>query len=124
MKVSYPLSLKVSLWLMLNLLLLAALGLGFFVVNGGLRWDALVAGPSGERLQSLANVIAGETAEASGEARSPTGSGGGSLVRCKDCGRTTTAEPPSLPCPRAKFTCGFLAWLVTMKFVCTAPGEA
>ena len=46
------------------------------------------------------------------------------VVRCKDCGRTTTAEPPSLPCPRAKFTCGFLAWLVTMKFVCTAPGEA
>ena len=69
MKVSYPLSLKVSLWLMLNLLLLAALGLGFFVVNGGLRWDALVAGPSGERMQSLANVIAGEAAEAGGEAR-------------------------------------------------------
>ena len=36
---------------------------------------------------------------------------------CKDCGKTTTAEPPSLPCPRAKFTCGFLAWVVTMKFV-------
>lgn len=69
MKVSYPLSLKVSLWLMLNLLLLAALGLGFLVVNGGLRWDALVAGPSGERMQSLANVVAGEVAEATGEAR-------------------------------------------------------
>ena len=69
MKVSYPLSLKVSLWLMLNLLLLAALGLGFLVVNGGLRWDALVAGPSGDRMQSLANVIAGEAAAATGEAR-------------------------------------------------------
>lgn len=43
------------------------------------------------------------------------------VVRCKDCGRTTTAEPPSLPCPRAKFTCGFLAWLVTMKFVMLVP---
>lgn len=69
MKVSYPLSLKVSLWLMLNLLLLAGIGIGFFVVNGGLRWDALVAGPSGERMQSLANIIAGEAAAATGEAR-------------------------------------------------------
>lgn len=43
------------------------------------------------------------------------------VVRCKDCGRTTTAKPPSLPVPRAKFTCGFLAWLVTMKFVLLVP---
>ena len=43
------------------------------------------------------------------------------VVRCKDCGLTTTAPPPSLPCPRAKFTCGFLAWLVTMKFVLLVP---
>lgn len=43
------------------------------------------------------------------------------VVLCKDCGRTTTAEPPSLPCPRAKFTCGFLAWVVTMKFVLLVP---
>jgi transposase len=40
---------------------------------------------------------------------------------CKDCGRTTTAEPPSLPCPKSRFTCGFLAWLVTMKFVLLVP---
>src|SRR5688500_3915488 len=69
MKVSYPLSLKVSLWLMLNLLLLAVLGIGFLVARGGLSWDALVAGPSGSRMQSLANVIAGEVSAASGEAR-------------------------------------------------------
>ena len=69
MKVSYPLSLKVSLWLMLNLLLLGGVALGFFVVNGGLRWDALVAGPSGERIQALANVIAGEAAAATSEGR-------------------------------------------------------
>lgn len=69
MKVSYPLSLKVSLWLMLNLLLLAGLALGFLVMNGGLRWDALVAGPSGDRMQNLANVIAGEVAAATGDAR-------------------------------------------------------
>jgi two-component system sensor histidine kinase CpxA len=69
MKVSYPLSLKVSLWLMLNLLLLAALGLGFLVMQGGIGWDALVAGPSGDRMQSLANVIAGEASANTGEAR-------------------------------------------------------
>ena len=69
-KVSYPLSLKVSLWLMLNLLLLAALGIGFFVVQGGLGWGALVSGPAGERAQSLFNIIAGEAAAATSEARS------------------------------------------------------
>lgn len=69
MRVSYPLSLKVPLWLMMNLLLLAVLGLGFFVVQGGLGWSALVAGPSGDRAQSLFNVIAGEAAAARAEDR-------------------------------------------------------
>ena len=69
MRVSYPLSLKVSLWLMLNLLLLAALGIGFFVLHGGLGWSALVAGPAGDRAQELFNLVAGEAAVASGDAR-------------------------------------------------------
>ena len=64
MKVSYPLSLKVSVWLMLNLLLLAALGLGFFIVQGGLGWNALVAGRSGARAQAKANIIAAEVGAA------------------------------------------------------------
>ncbi len=65
MKVSYPLSLKVSVWLLLNLLLLAAATIGFFVVQGGLGWNALLAGPAGEHAQSTANVIAGELSAAS-----------------------------------------------------------
>src|SRR3954462_8630254 len=69
MKVTYPLSLKVSVWLLLNLLLLAALGLGFFALHGGLGWDALVAGPSGERAQATANIISGETAAAASDSR-------------------------------------------------------
>lgn len=69
MKVSYPLSLKVSLWLMMNLLLLAVLGIGFLVMRGGMGWDALVAGPTGSRIQGLADVIAGEVAAASSPAR-------------------------------------------------------
>src|SRR5207248_1955021 len=41
----------------------------FLVVQGGLGWDALVGGASGDRMQSLANVIAGEASAATGEAR-------------------------------------------------------
>lgn len=43
------------------------------------------------------------------------------VVRCKDCGLTTTAPPPPLPCHKAKFTCGFLAWTVVMKFALLVP---
>lgn len=64
MKVSYPLSLKVSVWLLLNLVLLAAAAIGFFVVQGGLGWNALLSGPSGQRVQATANLIAGEAASA------------------------------------------------------------
>jgi two-component system sensor histidine kinase CpxA len=69
MNVTYPLSLKVSVWLLLNLLLLGAVGMGFLVLQGGLGWDALVAGPSGTRAQATANVIAGEVAAASPDGR-------------------------------------------------------
>jgi two-component system sensor histidine kinase CpxA len=64
MKVSYPLSLKVSVWLLLNLALLAAGTIGFFVFQGGLGWNALLSGPAGERVQATANLIAGEAASA------------------------------------------------------------
>jgi two-component system sensor histidine kinase CpxA len=63
-KVTYPLSLKVSLWLAANLLLLAILGASFFITQGGVGWSALVAGPSGDRVHALFNVIAGEAAAA------------------------------------------------------------
>lgn len=64
MKVSFPLSLKVTLWLLLNLLLLGVAAVAFLVVQGGLSWDSLVAGPAGDRLHALGNVIAGEVAAA------------------------------------------------------------
>lgn len=62
MKVSFPLSLKVSLWLLLNLLLLAAAALGFLAFRGGLGWNSLLGGASGERVQALANAISTEAA--------------------------------------------------------------
>ena len=64
MKVSFPLSLKVTLWLLLNLLLLGAAAIGFLVAQGGIGWDSLVIGTSGDRLHALSNVIAGEVAAA------------------------------------------------------------
>jgi two-component system, OmpR family, sensor histidine kinase CpxA len=70
MKVTYPLSFKVSVWLLLNLLLLAAATVGFFIVQGGLSWDALLAGPAGEHAQAKANVIASEVAAEPVENRS------------------------------------------------------
>ncbi len=69
MKVTYPLSLKISLWLLLNLVLLAGLGVGFLVVQGGMGWSALIVGIAGDRAQALANIIAGEAAATSGESR-------------------------------------------------------
>jgi two-component system sensor histidine kinase CpxA len=69
LKVTYPISLKVSVWLLLNLLLLAAAAVGFFVVRGGLGWSALLAGPAGEHAQSTANVVAGEAAAATRDNR-------------------------------------------------------
>ena len=42
-------------------------------------------------------------------------------VICTDCGSTTTAEMPSMPCKRALYDARFLAWLVTMKFGMLVP---
>jgi two-component system, OmpR family, sensor histidine kinase CpxA len=69
MKVSFPLSLKISLWLLLNLLLLGAAAIGLIVAQGGAGIDALVRGPAGQRLQQLASAIAGEYAVAEPAAR-------------------------------------------------------
>lgn len=69
MKVRFPLSLKISLWLLLNLLLLAAVAVGFFVAQGGLGWTALVAGPTGNRAQAKLNLIGSEVSAASSENR-------------------------------------------------------
>ena len=56
----FPLALKVSGWLLLNLALLVALAAGFLVAQGGLDWNALVEGPPGRRVQNLAEALVGE----------------------------------------------------------------
>lgn len=59
----FPLTLKVSLWLLLNLLLLALIGGCWLLRTGGdngISWHALVAGPSGRSVQALAEVTTSE----------------------------------------------------------------
>ena len=56
----FPLTLKVSGWLLLNLALLAALGTGFLISQKGLNWNALVEGPPGRRIQDLVNAAVGD----------------------------------------------------------------
>ena len=69
MKVSYPLSLKVSLWLLLNFLLLSVAIVGFFVLQGGVSWNALLSGRTGVRMQARFDAVARELAETDANAR-------------------------------------------------------
>lgn len=69
MKVSFPLSLKVSLWLLLNLLLLAAAGAVFYWTQFGRGWESLATGALGERLQATADRIVGEAYAAPADER-------------------------------------------------------
>lgn len=58
MKVTFPLSLKVSLWLLANLLLLTVAAGAFYVSQFGVGWKSLTNGALGERLQSIGDSIA------------------------------------------------------------------
>jgi len=60
MKASFPLSLKVSFWLLANLLLLAAVGGGFYVSQFGVGWPSLTHGVLGDQLQSIGDSIASD----------------------------------------------------------------
>ncbi|PTX95692.1 HAMP domain-containing sensor histidine kinase [Opitutus sp. ER46] len=69
MKVRFPLSVKVGLWLLLNLALLGGGAAAFLFTQGGRGWSTFVVGTPGDRLQSLGDVIAGEVSAASPAAR-------------------------------------------------------
>ncbi len=60
MKISFPLSLKISLWLLLNLLVLGAVGGGFLLGHGGLGWNALMSGAAGDHVQAIGETLVGE----------------------------------------------------------------
>lgn len=57
-KITFPLPLKISLWLLLNLALLATGALLFFGSRGGL--DAVVRGPVGNRAQEIGRLAVAE----------------------------------------------------------------
>jgi two-component system sensor histidine kinase CpxA len=54
------LALKVTGWLLLNFLVVLVLITGLLAVGGGLSWRALVEGPPGRRIESLAEASFGE----------------------------------------------------------------
>ena len=60
MKVTYPLSLKISLWLLLNLVLLAAAGAALYWTQFGRGWESLTVGAVGERLQTIGDAVMAE----------------------------------------------------------------
>ena len=60
MKVTFPLSLKVSLWLLANLLLLATAGGALYVSQFGVGWNSLTRGTLGDQLQSIGDSIASD----------------------------------------------------------------
>ncbi len=60
MKISFPLSLKISLWLLLNLTLLGAVGVGFLLGHGGLGWNALMNGAAGDHVHAIGDALVGE----------------------------------------------------------------
>ena len=56
-----PLALKVSAWLLLNLLLLAGVGGAWLLGSGGgFSWNGLIAGPLGRNAQGFAEVAFGD----------------------------------------------------------------
>ncbi len=60
MKLSFPLSLKISLWLLLNLLLLGGAGGAIYVSQFGFGWQSLRTGALGERLQRIGDGVVSE----------------------------------------------------------------
>lgn len=56
-RIRLPLSLKVSAWLLLNLVLLGSVALGFLAWKGTLRWESVLADRAGERLHAVAALI-------------------------------------------------------------------
>lgn len=60
MRVPLPLSLKITVWLLLNLLVLGVAACALMVEQGGLSWNSLVRGPAGNRAQQLGSTIVGE----------------------------------------------------------------
>ncbi len=63
MKRGMPLSVRILLWALLNVLLLGAVGWGLFRGQFNIGLDTLLAGRAGDRLQSMADVLGGELAK-------------------------------------------------------------
>ncbi len=89
MKISYPLSLKISLWLLLNLALLGAVGVGFLLMHGGVGWNVLMEGAAGDHVRVIGETAMSEVQAAAFPARNFS------------CSATTDPASPALrrTCP-------------------------
>ncbi|MBL9205994.1 MAG: HAMP domain-containing histidine kinase [Opitutaceae bacterium] len=102
MKVTFPLSLKISLWLLLNFLLLGAAAVVALLSQGGFGWNSLIRGPAGERLMPLAQSIMAEVGAADPGQRNTTLAAfekkyGASFALFDYGGRQLGGEPLTLP---------------------------
>jgi len=64
-----PLALKVTAWLLLNFLVVLVLIAGLLALSGGLTWRALVEGPPGRRITTLAESTFAAMADLNREER-------------------------------------------------------
>jgi two-component system sensor histidine kinase CpxA len=104
MKVTFPLSLKISLWLLLNFVLLGAAGVAALVSQGGFGWAALIRGPAGERLMLLTQSVMAEVGAADPAQRTLTLASfgeryGATFYLFDHGGRALGGEPVDLPSP-------------------------
>ena len=104
MKVTFPLSLKISLWLLLNFVLLGAAGVAALVSQGGFGWAALIRGPAGERLMLLTQSVMAEVGAADPAQRTLTLASfgeryGATFYLFDHGGRALGGHPVDLPSP-------------------------
>ena len=102
MKVTFPLSLKVSLWLLANLILLTVAAGAFYVSQFGVGWNSLTRGALGERLQSIGDSIASDLYTEPEAARaailsSQTKQYGAEFFLFANAGAQLTGDPIELP---------------------------
>lgn len=102
MRPSFPLSLKIALWFVMNLLILLAMAAAIAFAQVGLGWDLLLRGPAGNRLQEMGRMAMAELAHAPAGQRNQTldrlsASYGMRLALWRNDGRQIAGPPTDLP---------------------------
>lgn len=104
MRASFPLSLKISLWFVLNLGILLAMAAAIAFAQVGLGWDVLLQGPPGRRLQEMGQAAMEALSHAPPSQRNQvmdrvSASYGMRLVLWRNDGRRLAGPATELPAP-------------------------